>query len=145
MPIRPKNRAVETPVVEPVALPEPAPMVSTVSQDQGVLMVRRCNYSNGLLTAENIDEQRIPTPKFEGEVARTRVSLGITKSLGGFEFARIDIMVEMPCNPNADDLRETNEFASEQATEFLNREIVSLAPIDRGPPPVTNMSALTHG
>lgn len=124
-------------------LPPPAPHVQ---RDEGVLMVRRCRYAEGVVLEESADEQRVPTPKFEGEIARTRVSLGITKSLGGFEFARIDVMVEMPCNPNPDDLRETNEFASQQATEFMNRELASIIP----PATTTvrqrpDMSALQHG
>lgn len=154
MPIRTKaQREAAAPAPAPAA-PAPAPqlhsdaqpLVASVQRDEGVLMVRRCRYAEGVILEEGADEQRVPTPKFEGEVARTRVALGITKNLGGFEFARIDVMVELPCNPNPADLQETSEFASQMATEFMNRELASVIPpvVERSPQR-TDTSALQHG
>lgn len=146
MAIRAKS-AKAAPAAQPVPV-ETAPLEpqGSVQVDEGVLMVRRCHYAEGVTLAERHHEERVPTPKFEGEVARTRVSLGVTKNLGGFEFARIDIMVELPCNPNPTDLQETSEFASQMATEFMNRELATALPPAPAPTQQrTNVSALLHG
>jgi hypothetical protein len=113
---------------------QPAPPMTR--RDEGVLMVRRSRYAEGVLVSESEDEHRVPTPRFETEVARTRVQFGRTVSLGGFEFARIDVMVEMPCNPNPQDLDETNAFASQKATEYMQREMATI--------PVAPVPQITH-
>lgn len=121
---------------------------ANVQQDEGVMMARLTRYEEGVVTEENAVERRIPTPKFEGEVARTRVSMGVTKSLGGYEFARLDIMVELPCQPNPQDLEETNLYAARKVDEFMQRELdaILLPALPTVPAESrTNTSALIHG
>jgi len=137
------KKALETIAALPVSGPS-----RPVATDEAVLYVRRSRYADGVLVpgSESDEEQRVATPRFDGEVARVRVAHGMTRSLGGFEFARVDVMVELPCQPNPQDIDETSLFASEKASEFLARELGSLEPHPVNPAviPHANMSALTH-
>lgn len=118
--VKPKTKGAGAP-------PEGKPMAEpSLQREEGVIATRLCRYVDGEQTSEVSEEFRILVPRFPGEVARTRVSLGCTRSLGGYEFARIDVMVEMPCNPHPRDLDETNAFASAKATEYMERELASL-------------------
>lgn len=129
--------------------PKPPKKAKTAKKEQGVASRRKSRVVDGEVVAEEVSEARIPVGPFDGEVARTRVSMGVTKSLGGFEFARLDISVELPCRP--EDLDDTNLLAAQKADEFMQRELDSILPPDFSSPvePVgpqqTNMSALTHG
>lgn len=148
MPIVAKKKAAPkaAPTVAPAKVVD-APVLEAgahVQQDEGVFMARLCRYASGVTVSEDVVEERVPTPKFEGPVARTRVAGGVTKSMGGFEFVRIDVMVEMPCYPNPQDLDETNEFASQKVTEYMTRELASIttAPVPSNEVRRANMSAL---
>ena len=62
-------------------------------------------------------------------VARVRVSGGITKNMGEFEFIRVDVSVDMPCLPDLDGdfgILATKQFCSTKVDEFVAEE-VSLA------------------
>ena len=147
MPIVAKKKAApKAPAVTPAkAVDAPALEAGAhIQQDEGVFMARLSRYASGVAISEDTVEERVPTPKFEGPVARTRVAGGCTKSMGGFEFVRIDVMVEMPCYPNPQDLDETNEFASQKVTEYMTRELASImtAPAPTAEVRRANMSAL---
>lgn len=118
------------------------------AQEQGVVTARKTLYKEGVVVDETQIEHRVPVPNFEGPVARTRVSMGVTKSLGGYEFVRLDVSVELPCQPNPDDLRETNEFAAAKVDEFMQRELDAVETPAVVAPAIdhrTNVSALIDG
>lgn len=49
---------------------------------------------------------------------------GTTKNLGDFNSARVDVMVELPCYPEASEIARAYEFASQLVDAFITRETI---------------------
>lgn len=82
---RPRQRLLETTPVRNV--------------HQGTIEVERTNYG-----IEHHETERVTIPLFATHPARVAVAGGVTRQLGGMEFARIDVRVELPCLPEISEI-----------------------------------------
>ncbi len=80
-----------------------------------------------MVTASGVgvdDEKRkvIAVRKFETDPAYVKVSAGVTKSTGKFEFLRIDVSVSVPCYVEEIEKvqRNTEELVSTMLTESID-------------------------
>jgi len=113
----------ERPAIDPPKRKSRIPLrdmtdAAALSAPDGSVLVRMTSYGT-----DNLREVKIPVPVIEGPPAKVRVSGGVTRSLGNFEFARIDVAVELPCQPNKDDIDHTYDFASRTVEDYLSYEI----------------------
>ena len=107
--------------------------------DQGTIMVRRTAY--GRPPQER--ERRVPVPVFEGPSARVTVGTSITRRMATeFEFMKVEVRVELPCQPNEQDILETAEYAN----HLIERVIGTAVPEpDVGPAPAIQITARQPG
>lgn len=56
-----------------------------------------------------------------GEPARVRMSAGVTKNMGNYESLRVDVSIEMPCDPKAVD--KVAEDTAEKVSQLLDDEV----------------------
>lgn len=76
------------------------------------------------LSGETIEEDAQVTIKaevFETDPAYVKASAGLTKSLGNYEFLRVDAGITMPCYPGV--VRETYEAIADEVSELLYNEV----------------------
>lgn len=107
--------------------------------DQGTIMVRRTAYGR----APQEREHRIPVPLFDGPIARVTVGTSITRRLANeFEFMKVEVRIELPCQPNEQDVLETAEYANS-----LIERVIGTAPPepDVGSAPAIQIAARTPG
>lgn len=71
---------------------------------------------------EDFDEV-LEVHQFVTDPARVRISVGVTKSLGDYEFLRVDVSVEIPCY--VEEIDAAYEYAARTASERLEEEVVS--------------------
>lgn len=62
---------------------------------------------------------------------RVSVKLGLTKSLGDFDFAKLDVMVTRPCVPTAEGELEAGREAYQSADSMINEFYPLLVPEDQ--------------
>lgn len=107
--------------------------------DQGTIMVRRTAY--GRPPQER--EHRVPVPLFDGPSARVTVGTSITRRLANeFEFIKVEVRVELPCQPNEQDVLETADYAN----GLIERIIGSAVPEpDVGTAPAIQIEARQPG
>ena len=114
----PKQVATVQPAARRRARPDLTMPVEAGTTPDGTIMMRMSAYGR-----EELRSITVPVPRFDGPTAKVRVSGGVTKSLGNFEFARMDVAVELPCQPNETDLQHTYAYASDKVDEFLRYEL----------------------
>jgi hypothetical protein len=84
----------------------------------GTVLVRRSAYGK-----EVEEVGTIKVPAFTTQPARVRVTGSITKNLGDYNSARVEVAVEMPCQPHDEDIRETHTYISNLLDELIPQEL----------------------
>lgn len=72
------------------------------------------------------EESRVPVDDLQEikNPARVRVGGGITKRAGGeFEFVRVDISIEWPCEPNKEAVKKTYKRLSSMVDTMIEDEL----------------------
>ena len=76
---------------------------------------------------EQTDYQQEPIdiPLLEGPLARISLKAGTTLRIPGteFEFIRVDVGLELPCQPVIEDIERAYEFGSRMIEDLINREV----------------------
>lgn len=68
-------------------------------------------------------EEEIEVPAFHGPVAYVRVAGSVTKNLGDYNSARVEVSVSLPCYPKPEEINQTYRAASLMVDEFVSREL----------------------
>lgn len=96
--------------------------------NNGYKWVNRTVYNR--LTKEVIEKhdenERILVPDFQGPVGQVTVSGGMTKNLGDFESARIDISFSLPCQPVHEELIRVSDELQTLVSELLAEQVEAL-------------------
>jgi hypothetical protein len=66
-------------------------------------------------------EEVVHVHNFDGPVARIRRGYGLTMKLGNYEFARFDVMLELPCH--VEDIDTADEFARQWVEKRCEAEV----------------------
>jgi hypothetical protein len=82
------------------------------------MTVRRMVYGQ-----EAEREEQIEVPAFHGPVAHVRVSGSVTKNLGDYNSARVEVSVSLPCYPTDTEIAATYRRGSEMVDRFVSREL----------------------
>lgn len=85
---------------------------------EGTIEVFRSAYGR-----QTESRERIRVPVYGTNVARVGVKGGITRNLGDYNSARVDVSIEVPCYPVEEDIRAAYVFASEMIDELLPLEL----------------------
>lgn len=64
----------------------------------------------------------IPHESVPDQPGLVRVGLGMTESLGNYEFLRVDVSVSLPCGTSDSEVRGAAERAGALAAEFIEDE-----------------------
>lgn len=102
-------------------------------QNEGVIDVKRVQYSNGQLTEEAETQETVPCPTFGTvEVGRVKIHGSVTQNLGNFNSIRVECGVELPCLPELSEVDRVYEICSKFVEDKLKQEIDS-AKVNRHP------------
>lgn len=85
---------------------------------EGTVLVRRAAYGQEVETKEAL---RVPI--FHTTPARVRVTGSITRNLGDYNSARVEVMVEIPCYPEKSEIDRAYAFASEVVDQYIPVEL----------------------
>jgi hypothetical protein len=85
---------------------------------EGTVLVRRALYG-----AEHESQEQVRVQVFHTDPARVRVEGSVTKNLGDFNSARVAVLVELPCYPEATEIQRAYEVASGMVDRYLEREL----------------------
>lgn len=85
------------------------------------LFIETQNRKGGKVVSEEFEEKAVDTRVFDEEPAMVEAKIGMTISLGNYEFLRVDAGVTMPCNKER--IRETHEEAFTLAGEELFKRV----------------------
>jgi hypothetical protein len=96
----------------------PRPRALDLDVPEGTILVRRVAYG-----AEQEEKETVRVPIFHTSPARVRVAGGITKNLGNYESARVDVMIELPCYPEASEVERTYEYASALLDKLIPEQV----------------------
>lgn len=88
------------------------------TNEEGVIYVRRAAYG-----VEQEERERIRVPVFRTAPARVRVSGSVTRNLGDYNSARVEVMIEMPCYPVESEVRRVYDWASTLLDEMVPAEL----------------------
>lgn len=90
-----------------------------VKMAEGRLWVQRQHRKSGQDVGETeIEEKQLLIDKFVTEPAKVDVSVGLTLSIGSYEFIRIDVGVSLPC------YKEEMAAAHQEAFEYTVAELM---------------------
>jgi len=89
-----------------------------VDAPEGFILVRRTAYG-----AEQTTVETVRVPIFHTAPARVRVQGGVTKNLGNYESARVDVMIELPCYPEASEIERTYAYASDLLDRLVPEQV----------------------
>jgi hypothetical protein len=90
---------------------------------EGFIYVKRVAYNREEETQEQIRVPDLVTLLAGGAPAKVRVGAGITKNLGDFNSARVDVVMELPCLPEIGEMRRVAELISAQLDELIPSEL----------------------
>lgn len=90
----------------------------TNTVDEGMIFVRRAAYG-----VETEERERIRVPVFRTAPARVRVCGSVTRNLGDFNSARVEVSIEMPCYPEESEVRRVYDWASALLDEMVPAEL----------------------
>lgn len=88
------------------------------AEHEGTILVRRSAYG-----AETEEREKIRVPIFRTSPARVRVSGSVTRNLGDYNSARVEVSIEMPCYPTEQEVRATFDWASGLLDEMVPAEL----------------------
>lgn len=90
----------------------------TAVAEEGTILVRRAAYGNEQETTD-----RVRVPMFRTPPARVRLSGSVTRNLGDYNSARVEVMIEMPCYPEESEIRRVYDWASSLLDELIPQEL----------------------
>ena len=78
---------------------------------------------------ENTETHEVLVPQFPEGVSPAKVSIGagITKNLGNYESARVDVRIEMPALPEETEIARVASMVSEWVDEILGEKVSKVA------------------
>jgi hypothetical protein len=82
------------------------------------ILVKRAAYG-----MENETRDTVRVPVFGTSSARVRVAGSITKNLGDYNSARVEVMVEVPCYPEATEIDRAYQWASSLIDQYIVTEL----------------------
>lgn len=85
---------------------------------EGTVLVRRVAYGDETETTEMV---RVPV--FRTPPARVRVTGSVTRNLGDYNSARVEVMVELPCYPEQSEIQRAYEHASSLVDKYIPQEL----------------------
>lgn len=134
-----RTRKAPAPQPTPKSAPKATP---TAPSDQiGYVTVNRTRYGNHApIEAEARETVRVPV--FGTAPARVRVSGSVTKNLGDFNSAKVEVSIDMPCLPEMSELHRVYEMLSAEVDDLCRRELAlaigdpnQIAPANEPPAP----------
>lgn len=72
----------------------------------------------------NVSEEVVLAHNFDGPVARVKRGYGLTMNLGGYESARFDVVLELPCY--VEDIDTADEFAKRWVEQRCEAEVAEV-------------------
>lgn len=85
---------------------------------EATILVSRTAYGN-----EAQEKETIRVPAFHTTPARVRVVGSVTRNLGDYNSARVEVMVEIPCYPEATDIDRAYAYASSLIDRYIPQEL----------------------
>lgn len=107
--------------------------------DVGTTTVRRTNYDGTVVE----DLGTVNVPLFDTEPARLRVSGGITRSIGDYNFVKVEVSLELPVLPEVSELERVYGIATKWVAERVERELNNA--MDRDGPDDANQEERNEG
>lgn len=102
-----------------------APAASPViaETEEGFLFIHRTAYGKDTQTHEKIKVPDLAAQLGGMQPARVRIGGGITRNLGDYNSARVDVMIELPCLPEISECRRVADLISAQLDELIPGEL----------------------
>ena len=89
-----------------------------VEVPEAKIKVRRTAYGQ-----EHEREEEIEVPAFHGPVGYVRVGGSVTKNLGDYNSARVEVSVSLPTYPTPQEIERTYRFGSQLVDQYVSREL----------------------
>jgi hypothetical protein len=86
---------------------------------RGTMLVRRTSYGQ----QEDVTQETIEVPRFETPPAYVRVSGGVTRNLGDYNSAKVEVSVQLPCYPEETEIDRAYRYASDLVDNLIRREM----------------------
>lgn len=91
---------------------------------EGTITVRRALYNMGNLTeVQRDDQERVRVQLFETDPGFVTVGGGVTRNLGDFNSAKVEVRVSLPCYPEASEVERCYQVASATVDDMIRREL----------------------
>lgn len=107
--VRVRKRALELPVLDKAT--------------EGFISIQRTAYSRSEETLEKILVPDLAAALKGGKPGIVRVGGSVTKNLGDFNSARVEVTLELPCLPEITEMRRVAELLSTQLDELIPNEL----------------------
>ena len=92
--------------------------------EEGYIWRSRTRYESGTQIKEEVEQEQIQVPDFAGvEPARVRLGGGLTKNLGDFNSAKVEVMIELPCLPEQSEIKRVVAMLSEELDRVIPQEM----------------------
>lgn len=85
---------------------------------QGTILVTRSAYGTTQESGETVS-----VPIFHTSPARVRVVGSVTRNLGDYNSARVEVMIEVPCYPEESEITRAYDYASSLVDRFIPQEL----------------------
>lgn len=85
---------------------------------EATILVSRVAYGNEVQERESL---RVPV--FHTTPARVRVTGSVTRNLGDYNSARVEVMVEVPCYPENSEIERAYAYASSLIDQYIPQEL----------------------
>lgn len=91
-----------------------------VDDNTGFIFKRRTIYN----VDQELSEEMIRVPDFGGvEPARVRLGGSLTKNLGDYNSAKVEVMIELPCLPEISEVKRTVDLISAELDRIIPEEM----------------------
>jgi hypothetical protein len=65
----------------------------------------------------------VKVPVFHTQPARVRVCGSVTRNLGDYNSARVEVSIEVPCNPEASEIDRAYQWASDKLDTYIPQQL----------------------
>jgi hypothetical protein len=118
-PTRPASHHQEHDMTEPIVRSRTRPQRPLdLEIAEGTVLVHSVAYGT-----ENESRETIRVPVFGTTPAKVRVCGSITRNLGDYNSARVEVMVELPCYPVESEIRRAYDYATGLVDELIPAEL----------------------
>lgn len=101
----------------------PAEAPTIAATEEGFLSIHRTAYGKDEQTLEKIRVPDLAAQLGGIQPARVRIGGGITRNLGDYNSARVEVMIELPCLPEISECRRVADLISAQLDELIPGEL----------------------